>query len=109
MGISITDRQAYSEVDEFLELLPDYERNKIPERLRDFFKNEKDIYYMKKIDPNISIKEQALKEETLAIIAFLTLKYWCKDEEEKKMLMEIYEKNDVKYQKIFENINNGKN
>ena len=70
MGISINTRQAYSEVDEFLELISDENRNKIPKKLREFFKEEKDINYIKGINPNISIKNQELKEETLAIIAY---------------------------------------
>ena len=42
MSVSINTRQAYSEVDEFLKLLSDEQINKIPQKLRDFFKEEKD-------------------------------------------------------------------
>jgi len=98
MSISITTKQAYSEIDEFLELLTSEEKNKIPEKLRDFFKMNKDKYYTKNINPNIPIKEQELKEETLAIIAFLNLKYWCEDEKEKERLKAIYLENERKYQ-----------
>ena len=35
MSISISTRQAYSEVDEFLELLSDEQINKIPQKLRE--------------------------------------------------------------------------
>lgn len=98
MSISITTKQAYSEIDEFLELLTSEEKNKIPEKLRDFFKMNKDKYYTKNINPNIPIKEQELKEETLAIIAFLNLKYWCEDETEKERLKAIYLENERKYQ-----------
>lgn len=98
MSISITTKQAYSEIDEFLELLTSEEKNKIPKKLRDFFKMNKDKYYTKNINPNIPIKEQELKEETLAIIAFLNLKYWCEDEKEKERLKAIYLENERKYQ-----------
>lgn len=98
MSISITTKQVYSEIDEFLELLTSEEKNKIPKKLRDFFKNNKDKYYTKNINPNIPIKEQELKEETLAIIAFLNLKYWCEDETEKERLKAIYLENERKYQ-----------
>lgn len=100
MSVSIKTRQAYSEIDEFLGLLSEEQRNEIPKKLRDFFKEEKDIEYIKNIDKDIPIKDQNLKEETLAIIALLNLQYWCKDEEEKKRLQEIYAQNEKEYQDI---------
>ena len=90
------DRKTYAEVDNFIELLDEYDRNKIPQKLRDFFKREKDSYYAKRIDPNVSIEKQELRQETLAIIAFLNLKYICEDEEEKARLRRIYMKNEEK-------------
>lgn len=98
MGVSINTRQAYSEVDEFLELISVENRNKIPKKLREFFKEEKDINYIKRIKPNVSIKNQELKEETLGIIALLNLQYWCEDENEKRKLKEVYAKNEKIYQ-----------
>lgn len=98
MSVSIKTRQAYSEIDEFLGLLSEEQRNEIPKKLRDFFKEEKDTEYIKNIDKDIPIKDQNLKEETLAIIALLNLQYWCKDEEEKKRLQAIYSQNEKEYQ-----------
>ena len=43
MGVSINTRQAYSEVDEFLGLISNEHRNKIPKKLREFFREEKVI------------------------------------------------------------------
>lgn len=98
MGVSINTRQAYSEVDEFLGLISNENRNKIPKKLREFFKEEKDINYIKGINPNVPIKNQELKEETLGIIALLNLQYWCEDENEKRRLKEVYAKNEKIYQ-----------
>ena len=54
----------------------------------------------------IPIKDQNLKEETLAIIALLNLQYWCKDEREKKRLQIIYAQNEKEYQnKLYEKYN----
>ena len=58
MSIMIKTRQAYSEIDEFLGLLSEEQRNEIPKKLRDFFKEEKDQEYFKNIDKDISIKDQ---------------------------------------------------
>lgn len=98
MSISTKTRQAYSEIDEFIELLTVEEQNEIPKKLRNFFKEQKDNQYVKKINPNIPIKEQNLLEETLALIAMLNLQYWCKDEQEKERLKNIYAENERKYQ-----------
>ena len=92
-------KQAYSEIDEFLELLDEKTRNEIPAKLRQFFKDEKDNEYHKGITPNIPIKEQNLHRETLALIALLNLQYWCKDEAEKERLKQIYSNNEKEYQK----------
>ena len=88
------DRKTYAEVDAFINLLDEYDRNKIPQKLRNFFKTEKDPNYRKEIDPNVPISEQNLKEETLALIAFLNLKYICEDETEKERLKKIYSENE---------------
>ena len=102
MGVSINTRKAYSEIDEFLGLLSDEQRSKIPQKLREFFREEKDENYLKGISPTEPIKNQNLKEETLGIIALLNLQYWCEDENEKQRLKEIYAKNEKVYQEMLQ-------
>ena len=57
MSIPVLTRQAYSELDTFIELLDECSKNKIPQKLRKFFKMEKDRTYIYNINPNIPIKE----------------------------------------------------
>ena len=102
MNISLTTKQAYSEVDEYIELLTERERNKVPEELRTIFKEEKDSNYFKGINPNIPIKDQDLKSATLAIIALLYLNYWCIDNNEKNSLMRKLEVNDKIFKENFQ-------
>ena len=109
MYISQNTRKAYTEVDNFIELLDEYHKSKIPKKLREFFKNEKEKKYIKNIYRNIPIKEQNLLKETLSLIAFLNLQYWCDDEEERKRLRKIYtenEKTSMKQMKLKYDINN---
>ena len=109
MYISESTRKAYTEVDNFIELLDEYHKNKIPKKLREFFKNEKEEKYIKNIYRNIPIKEQNLLQETLSLIAFLNLQYWCDDEEEKKRLRKIYtenEKTSMKQMRLKYDVNN---
>jgi len=100
MGVSINTRKAYSEIDEFLGLLSEEQRNKIPKKLREFFKEEKDSNYIKGIRTDIPVKDQDFKEETLAIIAVLNLQYWCEDENEKKRLKQVYANNQKAYEEM---------
>ena len=102
MNISINTRQAYSEIDEFLQLLSIEKRNKVPQKLRELFAQEKDSNYKKGINLTIPIKEQNLKEETLGIIALLNLEYWCKDETEKERLKKVYAQNEKEYQRMLQ-------
>ena len=102
MEISIRTKQAYSEIDEFISLLPEEHKNKLPTKLKEFFAEEKDKQYKKNIDSSIPIKDQGLLEETLAIIALLNLQYWCESETEKQRLKEVYAKNEEKYQKMLQ-------
>lgn len=95
--MNIETRQAYSEVNTFLELIGEEMKNKIPVKLRKFFKREMDKNYIPTINANIPIKEQNLKRKTIAIIAGLNLQYWCK-EERKQELLKIYSNNEKKYQ-----------
>lgn len=103
MHIPLATRQTYSEIDAFLRILDDSTVNKIPLKLREFFQREKDKNYIKEIKTDIPISEQNLKEETLAIIALLNLKYWCDDEQEKTRLKKVYEENEKKYQSGLKN------
>ena len=100
MNISAQTKQAYTEIDNFIELLTEKDKNKIPKKLRLFFKEEKDKNYIKPINIEIPIKEQNLKEETLALIALLNIKYLCKDDKERERLTKVYQDNDRKYQEI---------
>lgn len=100
--VAYKEAKTDEEKDEFLGLLSVEQRNMIPQKLRDLFSKEKDKEYIKGIDPTIPIKDQDLKEETLGLIAWLNLEYWCQDEQEKERLKMIYAENERKYQEVFQ-------
>lgn len=100
MEITAKNRKMFSELDEFLSLLTEEERNSIPEEERNFYKAEKDKEYVKKIDIDKPLSEQNLMIETLSAIAVLNLKYWCRNEEEKNILKKKYYENEMKHQEI---------
>lgn len=99
-------KETYYEVDAFLNILGKYYLNKLPIKLRELFSKEKSTNYEFQIDPDKPIKDQEFSDEALAIIAFLNLKYWCTNEEEKKRLNDIYLENEKNYEKGLINLRN---
>ena len=89
---------AYAEIIEILDNLEVQYKEKIPNKLIDFFKDNSAKDYQNHIVNNISLSEQKLQKETLDILAMLTLNYWCNSEEEKTELMSMYSDNELKYQ-----------
>ena len=57
MEITKSTRIAYAEIDSFIELLPKEEKEKIPSKLKQYFKAEKDKETTKKLSMDIPIEE----------------------------------------------------
>lgn len=98
MGISLNKKRAFSEVDAFLTTLGKSYINKIPKDILDVIKSEKDESYKVKIDPDISIESQDFSRETISIILWLNLEFFCNDEQ-KELLEKIYSNNQKLYEK----------
>ena len=88
--------EAYAEVDSILNLMDSKYVLEIPKQLREMFRNKKSNNYTKKIVANKPLQEQNLNSETLEILAVLNYNYWCKDENKKKELLNLYYENELK-------------
>lgn len=75
---------AYAEIHKILSLLEDEYVKKIPEKVRNFFEEERIKDYEPDIKVDIPLTEQNLKRETMVLLAILNLNYWCDSEEEKQ-------------------------
>lgn len=98
-------QNAYSEICEILNLLEKEYVDKIPEKIKVFFENEKNNEYKCKIDINIPLEKQNLQKETLTILAILYLNYWYENEEEKQELIKYFNDIDKQNQEKY-NMNN---
>ena len=96
---------AYAEIDEILNLLEDEYKNKVPENIRNLFKEEKMKDYIPKIDVNIPLTEQNLKRETIVLLAILNLNYWCESEDEKQYFLDQLAKNEQEKKELEEKYN----
>ena len=96
---------AYAEIDEILNLLEDKYRDKVPEKVRAFFKEEKMVDYKPTIDVNTPLIQQDLKRETIVLLAILNINYWCENEEEKQFFLNELAKNEDEKKKLEEKYN----
>jgi len=97
---------AYAEVDAILELLEEDYKKRVPNKIRDFFKEEKAEDYNPKIDVQKSLLEQNLQRETFVLLTILELNYWCNSEEEKKeLLKELNENEEQAQRELYEKYN----
>jgi len=88
---------AYAEVDAILDMLETETVEKIPLKVREFFKNEKDKNYIPKISEDFSeIENMELMRETICLLTILDINYWCETEEEKQFVLNKLKENDRK-------------
>ena len=91
-------KKAFSEVDMILDLIDSEMKNKVSANFIKFIKEEKDNNYKPNINPELPLEEQNILPETIDILALLKLNYWC-NEEEKKELLKVLNKNGQQFQK----------
>lgn len=85
---------AYAEIYEILTLLEDDYLSRVPQKVINFFEEERDKEYNPIIDVNIELDEQNLQRETIILLAILKLNYWCDSEEEKQEILKIFSDNE---------------
>lgn len=69
--------KACKEIVEILRFVPDKDVSKIPKEMREMFEDEMDKNYKFTINTEISIEEQALLNETKAILSNIFRDYWA--------------------------------
>ena len=96
----MNNMMAYAEVDALLDLLEDEYKERIPEKVRNFFKEEKMKDYEFNIDINKPLTEQRVRRETMALLAILNIKYWCDSEEERIQWINELDKNEKEIEEL---------
>lgn len=95
-------RQAYAEICEVLQYMPEEYLKKIPKKIIKLFQTEKLENCEVNINKSNPLDKNYLSRETMVIIATLNYQYWCPNQEVKKDLNKIYNANNQKYQKEIE-------
>lgn len=100
MAVQVKLDQAYAYA-ELLEILDSMEEEyivKLPKKLISIFKKYALADYEKHIDVTRPLEEQEISPKTAALIGMLTLQYWCKSEQEKQELINIFKENERKHE-----------
>lgn len=100
MAVQIKPDQAYAYA-ELLEILTFTDEslvNKIPKKLMTIFNTYALESYEKHLDRNIPLEDQNVSKKTAALIALLSLNYWCETEDEKSQIKAILTENEKKKQ-----------
>lgn len=96
--MTISRRNSYVEVLEIIKYMDKIYIDKIPQKLIQFFGENKAKDYEFKYNSALELDKQNLNDNTLVLLAILNLNYWCEDEEHKKELIAKYNENEEKYQ-----------
>ena len=89
--------EASAEINEILKYMPSEEIEKIPSKLREFFREVASKDYVTNINPDLPLDAQEIKEKTKDIIALIYRNYWCSEEERKELDQKLIE-NDRKFE-----------
>ena len=96
---------AYSEVYEILNLLDKEYKEKVPDKVRTFFEEERLKDYKPEINTDTPLIDQNLKRETIVLLAILNLNYWCDTPEEKQEILDELANNEKEKQELLEKYN----
>ncbi len=108
----ITVKEEYSimlaEADTILRYVSNDFLQKIPENLKKYIQENKNIEYVFEYDKSKSLVEQNTLEETKDFMTAIYLQYIC-DEEKREKLTKICKTNDLKYANLSSSVNEEEN
>lgn len=91
---------AFKEVDYYLKGIREEDIEKIPNKLKEFIKENASESYSVDFDYNKPLSEITISKEAKGIISIICLNYWCENEEEKREYLGILNTNEQEYQRI---------
>lgn len=89
--------EATTEINKILSYLPIEYVEKIPTKLRKFFKDIESKEYIPNIDPYKQLDAQDLRPKTKTLLTIIYRNYWCNEQEKAELDKKLLE-NDKKYE-----------
>ncbi len=97
---NINNQKVNAEILAVLMALGDKYISKLPSSVMQYLTQNFDANSMPVIDVNKRIEEQNISKDARVFLTMLKLKYWCKSEEEKEILLNLLNENDQKQNKF---------
>ncbi len=97
--------RTYSEVYGIINMLGEYYKKKLPQKLYNLIETQRDKQYNPTYTLDVAIEEQNIEKKSMAMIMLLHLNYWCETEEERMQIKAILEKNRIEVEEKY-NIDN---
>ena len=98
--INYEKRYAYAEVEAIIHYMGEKYINKLPKDIMSRIKAEKRQNYTPDFDFSKPLMPQVKRQETINLIAYLYLNYWCENEEDKKKVLSQIEINTARQKEI---------
>lgn len=98
--INYERKYAYAEVEAIINYMGEEYKNKIPNDVLKIIQKEKRQDYVPNFDFSKPLVPQVTRQETINLIAYLYITYWCDNEEDKKKILAQIEMNKEKENEI---------
>lgn len=99
MSVSISEKIAFKEVNEIINIMGEEYKVKVPKQLLELLEKEEDKEYITKIKKDIPFEEQEISRTALILLNYINRNYWI-DEDKKEQIKRVYRENEEKYQQI---------
>ena len=85
MSVSISEKIAFKEVNEIINIMGEEYKVKVPKQLLELLEKEEDKEYITKIKKDIPFEEQEISRTALILLNYINRNYWI-DEDKKHHL-----------------------
>lgn len=99
MNFSESEKIAFREVNEIINIMGENYRKKIPNKLLELLQREEEKEYITKIKKDLPFEEQQISRTALILLNYININYWIQ-EDKKKEVRQAYRENEEKYQKV---------
>lgn len=103
--IDINQKIEYSEVYAIINCMGEYYKKSIPKNIYDYIEKNRDKKYNPIYDIKKPLSEQIISKKAVSLICMLHYNYWCRTENEKKIIEKIWKNNDRKNREKYD-VNN---
>lgn len=100
MEFSISEKIAFKEVNEIIDIMGEKYKNKVPKKLLELLKNGEDSHYITKIKKDLPFEKQEISRTALILLNYINRNYWLDEEVEKQKIKNAYRIEEEKYQKL---------